>query len=615
MIFNFLHQELEDKPDKWFTSPRGWLFKPSFTRSQQDRDPGAGEPARKSSTVGALSGLKAMVKGSVGSTYNKRWFTLNMERRFMIYYKDDSVGAVESGYIDISRIIDVQISQMTDAPSFCIDLVSNDKYYTVAAENQATMIRWVYAINACRPQEVQRPLGSKFSKNSIAEASVLSRGEKWTRYDYTYQSKGPLMLNVMGTTNKDAKTGKIINNWIIVTSFEPTADGKPGRSEATGLISVKDYLVAVNGIDLMKYTFNESMEIIGRATFPKTVQFLRDNTSDRQMSRAEGWAVVYYPSLNRRRRRYVDVRWDSINFRKPAPGGSANAQRDAYITLDQIASIKPIIDKSMPSDQQYILRLLCKPDACIDHVGDDDTSLGTSPAAYIDLCFAKDTQMKNWRSVLVSPSIYSSSETSGTIPIHDVEIIESNSVALTKEITNMAIKSDLTGHFAPREFSVVNGSLHWVRIGQKMQPSRQRGIEIANLYGCNLKSVRAVEFPAQKSLSHRFQLILEAQSKTVTIGLKDETSLVRWLDCIREIVAQAPEASKEGLYLSSTIEKEVSSSSEDEDDELVSGMKATGIDGTGNGLQGQSSLRLCQIIFQLMISFFHIEMYSLLMMH
>lgn len=153
--------------------------------------------------------------------------------------------------------------------------------------------------------------------------STQSQKEKWTRYDYTYVEKGPLMLNVMGTTNKDSKTGKILNNWIIVTSFEPTADGRPGRSEACGLISVKDYLVAVNGVDLMKYTFNESMEIIGKSTFPKVVQFLRDNSLDHTTSRAEGWAVVFYPSLNRKRRRYIDVRQDGINFRKPAPGGSA----------------------------------------------------------------------------------------------------------------------------------------------------------------------------------------------------------------------------------------------------------------------------------------------------
>ena len=114
----------------------------------------------------------------------------------------------------------------------------------------------------------------------------------------------------MGTTNKDAKTGKVINNWIIVTSFEPTADGKPGRSEACGMISVKDSLVAVNNVDLMKFTFNESMDIINKATFPKTVQFLRDNNADRTISRAEGWAIVFYPSLNRKRRRYVDLKAD-----------------------------------------------------------------------------------------------------------------------------------------------------------------------------------------------------------------------------------------------------------------------------------------------------------------
>ena len=520
----------------------------------------------------------------------------------MVYYKDDQIGSPEGGFIDISRIIDVQISQMADAPQYCIDLVSKEKYFTLAAENQVTMVRWVYAINSCRPQTIPKLLAQPSVSKIMGNTNNVSseRKEKWTRYDHTYQYKGPLMLNVMGTTNKDTKTGKIINNWIIVTSFEPTADGKPGRSEATGVISVKDYLVAVNGIDLMKYTFNESMDIINRAAFPKTVQFLRDNSADRQQSRAEGWAVVFYPALNRRRRRYVDIRWDSINFRKPAPGGSANAQRDAYITLDQIDSIKPIIDKSMPSDQQYILRLICKPDAFIDHVGDDDNSLGTSAAAYVDLCFTKDSQMKNWRSVLVSPTIYSSAETASTIPVQDVEIIESSTIGLTKDINNMAIKSDLTGHFAPREFSITNGELHWSRIGQKMQTTRARGLELANSQGCNLKSVRAVEYSIiNRNLTHRFQLLLETEVQTVTIGMKDDISLLRWLDCIKEVVSQAPPLSTNGMYISTQIEKEVTNENEDYDDDIIAGMNSTGMastglqstgtgsDGVGNGFQGK----------------------------
>ena len=586
---------MEDKPDKWFNSPRGWLYKPSFTRSQQDRDPTSDQDQNKrQSGSGAFSGLKALVKGTVGTTYQKRFFILNMDRRFLAYYKDDQIGSPESGYIDMSRITDVQLSVMSDAPAFAFDLVSAEKYFTLAADTQVTMIRWVYAINSCRPQQLStKVLASKGRSEQDYHTNKLVK-DKWSRYEYTYQTKGPLMLNVMGTTNKDSKTGKVINNWIIVTSFEPTADGKPGRSESTGVISVKDYLVAVNGIDLMRFNFNDAMDRINRQPFPKTIQFLRDNSGDRQISRAEGWAVVFYPSLNRKRRRYVDVRWDSINFRKPAPGGSANAQRDAYLTLDNVESIKPMIDKTMPLDQQYILRLVCKAGAEVDHVGDDDNSLGSSAVTYIDLCFAKDSQMKNWRSILVSPTIHGSSSDTTTIPVHDLEIIESNTANLTKEVTNMAIKSDLTGHFAPREFTLTPGFLHWTRVGQRVVTgSRQRGLELCNAFGCNLKSVRAIELPSShRNSNYKFQLILTAEEQVVTVGFKDETSMLRWLEGIRDVIKNAPVKTDAEIYISTTTERDfVSGDEEEEIHDLMGNMRSTNLDGNRNGIQGYKKLR------------------------
>ena len=516
-----------------------------------------------------------------------------MERRFLAYYKDDQIGSPESGYIDMSRITDVQLSVISDAPQFAFDLVSAEKYYTLAAESQATMIRWVFAINSCRPQQLSTAISSTANEAEVEHHNSKLIRDKWSRYEYTYQTKGPLMLNVMGTTNKDSKTGKVINNWIIVTSFEPTADGKPGRSESTGVISVKDYLVAVNGMDLMKYNFNEAMDLINRAPFPKTIQFLRDNTGDRQVSRAEGWAVVFYPSLNRKRRRYVDVRWDSINFRKPAPGGSANAQRDAYITLDKVESIKPMIDRTMPLDQQYILRLLCKSGAVVDHVGDDDNSLGSSAVTYIDLCFAKDSQMKNWRSILVSPTIYSNTNDATSIPVQDLEIIESNTANLTKEVTNMAIKSDLTGHFAPRDFTLNLGFLTWTRVGQKMQNgNRHRGMELYNAFGCNLTSVRAIELPAQhRHSNYKFQLILTTEEQVVTIGFKDETSMLRWLEAIKDVIKNAPVKNSDEVYMSVATEREYVNSGDEEEDmqDLVGNMRSTNLDGNRNGVQGEFS--------------------------
>jgi hypothetical protein len=128
----------------------------------------------------------------------------------------------------------------------------------------------------------------------------------------------------------------------VVTSFENHPDGSPGRSELSGMISVKDFLVGVNDIDLSNYTFNDAMDTVVQASWPKTIHFLRDTTGERQIllsfhgftlliiheiqahvdsSCVENWGFVFYPSLNRRRRRYIEMKNGEISFRKPAPGG------------------------------------------------------------------------------------------------------------------------------------------------------------------------------------------------------------------------------------------------------------------------------------------------------
>ena len=118
----------------------------------------------------------------------------------------------------------------------------------------------------------------------------MNSEEKWHRFDFTYEKAGPMCMNVMGNANKD-QYGKLLNSWVIVTAFELTAEGTPGPSEASGLISVKDYVVGVNGVDLTTSTFNEAMDTIGAASFPKTLHFLRDNEATKESTRIESWAT------------------------------------------------------------------------------------------------------------------------------------------------------------------------------------------------------------------------------------------------------------------------------------------------------------------------------------
>jgi hypothetical protein len=256
--------------------------------------------------------------------------------------------------------------------------------------------------------------------------------------------------------------------------------------------------------------------------------------------------------------------------------------------MDQITRIKPIIDRTMPADQQFILRLMCKEGAEMNHVGEDDKSVGTSGVEFVDLCFAKDSQMKNWRSVLVSPSIYSSAETSSTIPVMDLETIDTKATTSSGDVSNMAIKSALNGRFAPRNFSLAGGSLWWsrsagMRIGQSPQVSARRSMELANSFECKLLSAKAVEILGELRHPYKFQLQLQTEDQTVTIGMKDESSLLRWLGAVSDMVATAPAKSIQNVYISNGIERVDGS---DEDDELAASMGAMGLSGAQNGLQG-----------------------------
>ena len=87
------------------------------------------------------------------------------------------------------------------------------------------------------------------------------------------------------------------------------------------------------------------------------------------MSRIESWATVFYPALNRRRRRYIEVKNDLVVFHKPAPGGSASGARDAYFPLSNIVALRPLVDYGAAAAERYTLRLECRAGATVEHVG------------------------------------------------------------------------------------------------------------------------------------------------------------------------------------------------------------------------------------------------------
>jgi hypothetical protein len=533
-------QTLENQPDPWFNDPCGWLYKPNFKREAQER----ASVIEHSTQQTKPFSWKRMV---TGSPYKKRWFKLDIKKRILRYYKGQDEAEL-IGDLDMGTIVDVTFSKLYDAPEFALDLMTIQKHYTVAAESHAMMVKWAYAFRLAMQA---RP---GHSKRDSAIVSALSKfqtnpNEKWLRYDFIYQDPGPLYLNVMGTCHRD-RIGKVLKNSIVVISFEPDKDGLPGRSEKSGLISVGDFLVGYNGIDLTEYTFNDAVDLIISAPFPKTLNFLRDTEKVRVANRKEGWAFVYYPALTKYRRRYVEIRDDLIHFHKPAPGGSALSERDAFFDLAWVGRLRPVNDLTMPKDQQFILRLTCRESSVIEHVNDEDQAIGTTPVQFLDLCFSKESTMNSWRSILVSPT---TTNVASTIQVDPMEVIHATESPKSK-IAIIGFKSQITGKFSAREFRLTEGTLRWKRLPSKrvtIGGRNEQSLFLANSQGCDVRSVKALEdLSIPKGQGYRYQLIITAvninydtgvsSQSSITLGMEDDRTILAWLQLIRDCISVSP---------------------------------------------------------------------------
>ncbi len=77
--------------------------------------------------------------------YHTRYFVLDTSNRILTYYKDDQPSTKERGIVNMNQIIDVQLSQVYDAPQFSLDLISDEHHYTIVADSVYSMVRWAFA--------------------------------------------------------------------------------------------------------------------------------------------------------------------------------------------------------------------------------------------------------------------------------------------------------------------------------------------------------------------------------------------------------------------------------------------------------------------------------------
>jgi len=566
-----LSEELEDKPDPWFNKPHGYLLKPDFKREQQTPDYIAS--GRDMNIFARFSGLMG--------TYKKRWFVLSPKECILRYFVSADLSD-EKGFVDLKDIDAVDYSHVRDAGKNSIDLISEERHFTLTANSREEMHKWALALKRClrtTQAEKHEAAASKasslpsYTRESVTKREVEISGEaadavhmRWHRYDFTYELPGPMCMHVMGSANKD-QYGNLLNQWVIVTAFELTLAGEAGPSEASGLIAVKDYVIGVNGIDLTTSTFNDAMDTIAEAEFPKTLHFLRDNEASKEGTRIESWVTVYYPALNRRRRRYCEIKSNMINFRKPGPGGAANGERDAFFILDHVAKISPIRDLNLSgsgTEEEFILQLHCKPDSTVQHVGGDDMSVGGSPVYVLELCFGVEPVMNQWRSILASPQSFGKAnvniptDTMLTIPKGEVYEHTSSARALTsgrKELTtvlleskDIAIKSTLTGNLTPRVLTLTSdGYISWRRPPTKGKASSSsnaaKKLFIADGQHCKLVKVIAQETDLgtdEGDSAFCFQLGIQTTENSVVFCFTSAAHLQQWLAAIEGSVSAAP---------------------------------------------------------------------------
>jgi hypothetical protein len=523
-----LEDLLEDKPDEWFIDPKGWLSKPDYKRSAQERSNIQAQNAasRRTSLTNIFTG-----------SYKKRWFVLDFKTKELSYYEDNNPEKERIGTIILNNVVGIKYSSVFDKPEFSLDLITLDKHYTISAESHASMVKWALALKLARKDVVATKIdihriqnhneikNNNNSNNDIHEvigvkSSVISNfpstETKWTRYDYVYEEPGPLQINVIGTTNID-QTGKLLNQWIIVTSFETNADGSIGRSEIGNRIAVKDYVVGVNGIDLTGFSFDDAMSRIGSVPFPKTLHFLRDNATNRESNKAEGWSLVYYNGLDKQRKRYLEFKQDIVYLKKPDVGG-ISYYNDSYFSTKQIESIRPVVNKSFTVEQQYIIYVVLISGSTITRVDENNNKIGTNELTEISFSFSCEDLMNSWRSALVSPFVQPNGESfPSTIIVKPTEVIHGvKATSSDASETSIHIKSIVTNSYCRRNFLLENGELKWERVSEDPNHKLNKKIFLANSQACNVISVDAF---ADTLSSYPNQIVIKTIDNSVTLLL------------------------------------------------------------------------------------------------
>ena len=87
-----LQISLEEKPDLWFNSPKGYLSKPDYKRQAQERAyiEGLGGGGSDKKVATKRQSIFESISMLATSAYKRRYFVLDKNVNALIYYKDEA---------------------------------------------------------------------------------------------------------------------------------------------------------------------------------------------------------------------------------------------------------------------------------------------------------------------------------------------------------------------------------------------------------------------------------------------------------------------------------------------------------------------------------------------
>jgi hypothetical protein len=178
------------------------------------------------------------------------------------------------------------------------------------------------------------------------------------------------------------------------------------------------------------------------------------------------------------------------------------------------------------------------------------------------------------------------------ITVLPIETLDENSKEAASRNRNViGVKSYLTGKFAPRELSYVNGVLKWKRAEKSAifnMSSKEKSIFIVGPAACALQSIKAYDVPSEAKSGYQYQLHIQTSEHTITLGMATEASLLMWLTAISESLSLCPPELLEGVSIPAGIEMANSSAdqskyAEDDEDATYAADTGAATSPTGGG--------------------------------